>query len=198
MIRTNMIKITIFLFIAVLITSSAISGTFAKYTTSIVSARTVKVASWDIKLNGENWKDVQSFNLFSSANTDDNLINGEKVVAPGMEGTFTFRIKNDSEVQAKYSLHLIETNIHSIPMEYKIEDDAWQIPIDNKITVVENEMLSIGSDTKEIDIRWRWAITGNQSSNFTATQTNTSDTTLGENGEAIVSITASIQAEQIN
>jgi len=200
--RTNkMVKVTLVLLLAAILTSGAVSGTFAKYASESTGSDTARVAKWDVKLNGAAWSDTVNFNLFSytDTNVDVNGVNDDaKVIAPGTEGSFSFTIKNDSEVTAKYSIELTETNANNIPIEYKVGDGEWQVPNEGKITLATDKNLTFGSAAETVTVAWRWAFEGSESTNFKTSQTTDTDNVLGAAGTATVTVAATITAEQVN
>ncbi len=82
------------LLVAVLLTTCAISGTFAKYVTSASSTDTARVAKFGVEIaaNGsmfsEHYDDVNDGNGIATTATGsvDSSVNGEKILAPGTKG----------------------------------------------------------------------------------------------------------------
>lgn len=199
--RNGMMKLAIFLLIVVALSFSTISGTFAKYASSYTKSDSARVAKWDIKLNGEAWSDSVAFNLFTytDTNVDVDGDGTEKVIAPGTTGSFNFSVENDSEVTAEYSIKLAVENPGNIPLEYKVGDSEWTLPNDEGEIEVAGDTLDIGSDAQEVTVQWRWAFEGTDSVNFKQTQTDITDTALGEADTlAEVTVTATINATQVN
>ncbi len=92
------------LFVAVLLSTCAISGTFAKYVTSATANDTARVAKWGIEIATWN-TDNASATLFSADyDTTVTASNGtDLLVAPGTDNTnaATFSIKGTPEVDFK-------------------------------------------------------------------------------------------------
>ncbi|MBQ9011592.1 MAG: hypothetical protein IJ093_02975 [Bacilli bacterium] len=193
--KFNSMRMAAVMFVAVLLTTCTISGTFAKYTSSSTGSDQARVAKWDIKLNNGAWSDTVSFDLFSKTYT--NVSASEKVVAPGTEGEFTFTVKNDSEVTAKYSVDLALTNANNIPLEFSVNGGAYQTPTGNKLTLATDDQLAIGSTAKTVTVAWRWVYEadGNEAAVAAADAT---DTTLGLAGTATVKVDATIVATQVD
>lgn len=194
------LKVALVLLIAVVLTTCTISGTFAKYVSGSTGSDTARVAKWDIKLNGEAWSDTVEFDLFTYTDTNVTTTgaNDEKIIAPGTEGTFEFSVKNDSEVAAKYSIELDVTNNNNIPVEFKVGEGAWAAPTAGKVTLKDDTTLAIGSAADTVTVYWRWAFTGSESTSYTGTQTDATDTALGEAGTATITVNATINAEQVD
>lgn len=85
--KNLMMRMASVLLIAVLMSTCAISGTFAKYVTSDSATDTARVAKWGVTVqaNGETFaKEYKTDDaVFTEANS---VISTDKVVAPGTEG----------------------------------------------------------------------------------------------------------------
>lgn len=108
--KNKMMRLASSLLVAVLITTSTISGTFAKYTTQDSASDTARVAKWGITVQASG----NLFGKFYKATTDDSIVaestnvasNGAidgfiNVVAPGTknEKGFTIAVNGQPEVQ---------------------------------------------------------------------------------------------------
>ena len=92
--RNRMMRIASFLLIAVLATTCAISGTFAKYTTEYEATSSARVAKWDVKLSETSGGSALAsfdFGLFDTikdtAGADEADVNAN-LIAPGTSGSF--------------------------------------------------------------------------------------------------------------
>ena len=186
--KKNTKKIAVLLLVAfVAVGSYFVAGTYAKYTSEISGTGTGTVAKWAWTIGSDTITSAQdvtngfSFDLFKTmkeadtttaeANVDTDLI------APGTGGSFSLAITNDSEVDAEYTVTFTETNTEGIPIEYSTDGQTW-------VTGVSGFNVSsatpINRDaTANITIKWRWAFTGAQSTNYTSSQTDATDTALG-------------------
>ena len=85
--KNVMMRLASFLLVAVLISTSAISGTYAKYVTEGIGTDTARVAKWGVTVtaNGETFAKEYATDdaVFTEANS---VISTEKVVAPGTDG----------------------------------------------------------------------------------------------------------------
>ena len=86
-----MLRVAAVLLVAVMLTTSVISGTFAKYTTSATSEDSARVANWGFERT--NSMDLTNLFLGSYQNVVSN--NGDDVIAPGTEGSTTFAFAYD-------------------------------------------------------------------------------------------------------
>lgn len=118
------------LLLAVVISGYSVSGTYAKYTSSIDLADEARVAKWDIKMGQDS---MNTLNLFESSyfyGDDDHLTvqsiaNAEgkraDVVAPGTHGQYTFALQG--EIETNYTIDLTATGKNTVVLK----DDAGNI-----------------------------------------------------------------------
>lgn len=206
--KNKMMRIASVLLVAVILTTCAISGTFAKYVTSGTGSDSARVAKFGVTVTGtadtfkETYaKDDNGFTL--AANT---VVSTEDVVAPGTSGSmaaFTLAGKPEVAVRVKFegTLELGDKWVDSsaayyCPIEitigsttYKGLDyasaDEFEAAVNNKIASYSkdyeaNTVLStIGADAPVIS--WKWAFEGND---------DVKDTYLGD--QAAVSNAATI------
>ena len=91
--KNRMMRLASLLLVLVLMTTSVISGTFAKYTTSVTSNDSARVAKW-----GFTTASIDFENLFNKAYT--NVADGTDdmaIIAPGTEGEVSFKFENTLE-----------------------------------------------------------------------------------------------------
>ena len=195
--RNRMMRIASFLLIAVLATTCAISGTFAKYTSDFTGESNARVAKWSFTVGTTQMTSsvkTFTFDLFKSVN-DANVAketDGSKpsIIAPGTQGSFVINLTNNSEVTASYKVTLSEENDDQIPIEYSTDGSAWKSLTNfNADQAATNVTMSGG--TASVTIHWRWAFN-------TSDDQNGKDTTLGWNGTATVTTTATIHVEQVD
>ena len=94
--KNRMMRLASVLLVCVLLTTSVISGTFAKYTTSVTSNDKARVAYWGFQ--STNSMDITG--LFSDTYTNVDSVDGADVLAPGTGGSATFSFAWDEEVSA--------------------------------------------------------------------------------------------------
>ncbi len=187
------------LVLAVVVTGYSVSGTYAKYTSTFNGkTSTARVAKWAVSASDLNQSSGASetftFDLFESVN-DSNVKTGtnENIIAPGTTGSFDLVVKNDSEVNAEYTVDYTVDNA-GVPLEFSIDGTNWKTGVDDVATAV---ALGQGA-TATIKIQWRWAFTGDASSQYTATQTDETDTTLGIAGSATPTVSAKVTVSQVD
>lgn len=123
--KNRMMRAASALMVAVLLTTSTISGTFAKYVTTNTATDTARVAKWGVELQvvGNLFGDTYANKAGGNKITNDtdvnatvqsyNIVNGiaaDDVVAPGTENTegFTFSINGKPEVSGQISIDTLE------------------------------------------------------------------------------------------
>lgn len=160
--ENKILKFTGFVMLLAIIAFALVSGTYAKYTSSASGSATATIAKWDIKA-GKTGEEVSitganptvSFDLFDTildaetgeAETD---VVANKI-APGTMGSFELSIKNDSEVNAEYTIQFA-IDQEDLPLEFRINDGDWT----SDLTAIPTTTLNMNeSDIAKVE--WRWA-----------------------------------------
>ncbi len=203
------------LLIAAILTTFAISGTFAKYTTSKTGSDTARVAKW-----GFNTTSISITDLFSTTYT--NVASGDNydVIAPGASGSASFKFELetntkpevaynftvstegsncDSDIQNNESIKWALTTSDAAPEAENSEWGTW--------TALLNEIKGLSGDTsgsKQYEagnapamvdntyyVHWMWAF-GDDNSVSTDTAMGNAATLAG------VTLTITISATQID
>lgn len=181
-----------------LISMSLMGGTLAKYTTTVSGEANATVAKFVFDLNGAKQSTSTSTiainDLFKNSYNDGQVnATDKKVVAPGTSGKQEFKLVNNGEVTIKANnLTITENNTNSIPLQYAITDGAtaptdagdWKNK-DELVLPTFNDLVNNASQT--FYLHWRW----NPNSD------NASDTKLGTEATANVSINVSCTVEQV-
>lgn len=184
-----------------------IAGTYAKYTSEIAGSSTATVAKWKWTIgesvidSAEDATNGYTFNLFNTIK-DSDLTSAETDVAagkiaPGTSGSFDIDITNNSEVNATYAIAFTETNASNVPIEYSSDGTTWVSSVGSLNVTATNIAMNASATTKKV--YWRWAYTDAQSTNYTSSQTDVTDTALGFNANtsaATVQVTATVTVTQ--
>ncbi|MBE6566698.1 MAG: hypothetical protein E7659_06300 [Ruminococcaceae bacterium] len=194
--KNVMMRVASALLVAVLMTTCAISGTFAKYTTSATATDSARVAKWDVKINGStaNNSNTFTFNLFETINDTTGGAEGDinpadgTIIAPGTQGSFEIVLKNDSEVTAEYVIDYTVTNTANIPVVFSLNGTDWKNSID-ELDVTTPVNLAIGATAPTITVHWMWAFEGGNDNH---------DTYLGLDGSATLKVDAKVTVTQVN
>lgn len=175
------------LLVACLATMCFVGGTFAKYTSTATGSDIATVAKWSIEVENEQIavtpNTTIAFNLFDTINDTDNTADetdvDDNLIAPGTAGSFALDIENLSEVNAKYTITLAETNDGGIPLQYSVDGTTWKDSVaELTMTALTDVAIDMndGADTKTI--YWRWVFEGTTEGAH-ADQTDATDTALG-------------------
>ena len=183
--KNRMMRLASILLVCVLLSTSVISGTFAKYTSSATTNDSAKVAKWSVLVNDEDVAGtteksitIDLFNTVLDTKTGeketDIEANDGTLIAPGTKGSFVIELTNSSEVNATYDLVFTVENEDEIPIEFTGLADA------------DDAAIGMG-ETKSVTVEWVWAFEGDD----------VLDTTLGME-EAVIEVTADIVFTQVD
>ena len=122
--KIKTMRIASILLIAVLMTTCAISGTFAKYVTSDTGSDSARVAKWGVQV--EIASDLNLFNetyaVHETELDNDQIVNsvavdttGGNLVAPGTDNSITFTITGAPEVAVRITIDMEVTSDVVIP-----------------------------------------------------------------------------------
>ena len=173
-----------------LVSLSLVSGTWAKYTSTVSGEDSARVAKWAWNYKGANLvSDTVAFDLFETindtGNTADETDVADTLIAPGTAGSFTFSFQNLSEVTAEYTVNYTVTNVNNIPVEFSVDGTTWT----SDLTDI-SDTLAIGSAAKEVTVQWRWE--------FENAYGDAYDTNLGVYGNAEIKVRAEITFVQVD
>ena len=192
--KNTMMRVASALLVAVLLTTCAISGTFAKYVSTSNGSDSARVAKWDIKLEEAAMSQTFTFDLFNTVKdsngtdneTDVKAGDGETIIAPGTSGSFEINLKNDSEVNAKYAIAYTVTNANNIPVQFKIGDSEWT----SDLTTLNASDVAINMGASAaVTVQWRWVYENSADA---------ADTTLGLAGTATITVAADVTVTQVD
>ena len=176
-----------------------IGGVVAKYVSSTTGSSTATVAKWSILVNEKEVavspETTVDFDLFATINEADtttaeaNVTEGK--IAPGTGGSFQLVVENKSEVDAKYTIALAETNANNVPIEYSLDKETWTGDMTAINTAQKDVSIARETGSKTIVVYWRWAFEGDDAA----------DTALGiaaRTAAPTVQIAAMITATQVD
>lgn len=209
--KNRMMRVASALLVAVLLSTCAISGTFAKYVTSGSGSDTARVAKFGVTVTGT----AQTFAKEYAKNDDsfilatNTVVSTEKVVAPGTSGSMAaFTITGTPEVAVRVAftgtLELGDKWVDSgstyyCPIEITVGDttfkgtayasaDEFEAAVNAKIATYTKDYVA-GTDLSGIGanapvISWKWAFEGNN---------DVKDTYLGDQAAAGNAATISLR-----
>lgn len=91
--KNKMMRLASILLVLVLMTSSIVGGTFAKYTTSATSEDSARIANWGFERSNS----MDLTNLFAGTYTNVDSNNDDDVIAPGTSGSASFKFAYDEK-----------------------------------------------------------------------------------------------------
>lgn len=172
--KNRTMKLACVLLALAIMTSCFVGGTFAKYTSTSTAEDSARVAKWSFTVGTTDVAQSSDFifDLFATivdtvdGNTDTELTDTAKVIAPGTKGTCSVVLTNASEVDAEYVVDFSGTDEAGVPLEWSLtgEDGTW---INNITDLDVKANIEIGK-TATITLYWRWVFEGNHTSLGTA------------------------------
>ena len=206
--KNRMMRLASVLLVCVLLTTSVISGTFAKYTTKYTAEDTARVALFKVTAFGttaDATTETVTVDIFDqskiydtkdanyNAGVDDedikNSTNGTAIIAPGSWGTFSFDVKNESEVDVTYTVDYT-VDEKNVPLEWSTDGSTWTDSLSN----VSATELAMETGTATVTIYWRWAFTNTSDE----AARDGSDTALGFAGTAAPSVKIEVTITQVD
>ena len=202
--KNRMMRLASLLLVLVLMTSSVVGGTFAKYTTSVESQDSARVAKWGFEpvamdING----------LFKTV-YDDTVNAPVDVIAPGTSGSaqFAFAYDEANGINAPEVDYTFKVETTGSSCDDSIKNNAniqWKLDSgeygtwDQLITNIENldgtenynagELpAAFGTADNTHTIYWRWVFTTGNASDETDTQMGNADALA--NVKLVIKITA--------
>lgn len=206
--RNTLLRASALLLVATLTTSCFVGGTFAKYVSEGEGLDSARVAKWgvEVEVTGDGFKTTYGKDDTSANISSDTVIssNGDKVVAPGTEGTFGgVKITGTPEVAVKVqttaTVDLSGWNVGSggafyCPLKFTIDkttingldyfsktsggESSFEKAIKDAIEKATSKELAAGADLsevgKDVTYSWEWPFENADS------QDNKLDTALGD------------------
>lgn len=210
--KNRLFILGIFTVMVALVSLSLVSGTWAKYTSTVSGEDLARVAKWDVKFNGvsatgadnETSPQVVTFDLFNTVKdtlggneADVKVGSSETIIAPGTTGSFAINLSNASEVTAQYAISYTAVK-NNIPVQFSLDGTNWKDDITElNVSASDSTKVAIGEAADTITVHWRWAFEGT-TTDAHAGQTDGSDTTLGLTGTATCNVTVKVVWTQVD
>ena len=189
--KNTMMRLAAVLLVVTLLTTCAISGTFAKYVSEATGTQTARVAEWDIQLDGAQmqYTNTLTVDLFETTYQNVASADEDKVIAPGTEGGFDFTFKNDSEVNAEYTLTAEVEMTADIPVLFNIGGEEW-LTAEEFEDAIEAKKVALDMGAKvEVAVQWKWIFEDNRDQ---------ADTALGLKGDDTITVNFALLVEQVD
>lgn len=119
--------------------------------------------------NGKSWNQIKDLSIF-----ENNYFYRENKIAPGVSGSYEFKVENQSEYNMKYIVNIKEKNDYGVNLKYKIKINGQYLnntyqSID-EIDFYQQVLKSFGIDVYTIE--WKWVDSA-------------IDTQIGENADVV-------------
>ncbi|MBR6564758.1 MAG: hypothetical protein IKK71_04915 [Clostridia bacterium] len=146
--KNTMMRIASVLLVVVLLTTSVISGTFAKYVTSDTGSDTARVADWGVyaTVTGNAFKTEYDRTDTSYTNTSTTVVSStdDKLVAPGTNGTFGgLALTGSPEVATRVSFDGTVVDLTG----WTLSDTTYYCPIEFNINGTVIKGIEYNSET---------------------------------------------------
>ena len=190
--KNKMMRVASVLLVAVLLSTCAISGTFAKYTTSDTATDTARVAKWGVTVSATGDDAFATKYDDNASESGTKVVSTTDVVAPGTKGTLasisingTPEVMVDVTVTANLTLTGWEIDGGEYcPIVFKVGEEEIKMEgttittiadlesaVEAKFTEMSQTNVSVGTDlAANISISWEWPYAGED----------TKDTALGD------------------
>ncbi len=184
-----------------IVTSCFVSSTFAKYTSSASGSDTVTVAKWAVKAGAEGSElDISgstqalTFNLFDTIlDTNGNAAEQDVAagkIAPGTKGSFALSVKNESEVNAEYTISFEYDGVQ-LPLTYSIAIDGANKGSSLDGASVGGTLNMTDNTADNVVVTWEWPFEA------VSPNTNAADTSLGV-AHGTAEVTATLVVTQVD
>ena len=156
-----------------------VSGTYAKYTSTMSGKGSASVAKWAWIINNKAFTTTDSvseeftFNPFANikdtAGADETDV-AANLIAPGTSGNITLDIINASEVNAEYKVEFeVTKNTSNIPLEYSLDGQTWVSNIANlNLGTTTPIAIAMGESADQSNLQWRWVFEADRDAADTA------------------------------
>lgn len=192
--KNVMMRVASALLVAVLMTTCAISGTFAKYTSEVTGKDTARVAKWGW---GTNTVTIDLFKDAYDGTVDSN--DGADVIAPGTKNSASIVWNTSFIPEVAYEITFDSTTNTSIPAELEAKLN-WTLSMDGVVTshatfaelVTELQgkkyefAANTANPTINVQIGWEWPFEVNP-------EGNESDTDLGDDIADLAELTIEVK-----
>lgn len=212
--KNRMMRLAAFLLVCVLLTTSVISGTYAKYVSTTTDSDSARVAKWGFGTASIAFEDLFAASYTNvAAGTDDMAI-----IAPGTAGEVTFAFEaTGSAPEVAYKIVVdtdgsgIHTNIENNPnIVWQLDANGYgtwdemlgDIAALSQARVEANALPTNFGKNATHTIYWKWIFDENATNKEANTANNdTMDTNMGNGAvttEQSVTLVVNIKAEQID
>ena len=156
-------RIIAFLLTMCMATACFLSGTVAKYESSADGTGKGDIAKWAFEVNDASITgnsatfDFVLSNTIKEADGVANETDSSNKIAPGTSGTFTIKLKNTSEVSARYTISFADvvTGGAEIPLTYTVNDGTNNLAESTGVFASATNLAA--GDSVTLTVTWVWA-----------------------------------------
>jgi hypothetical protein len=151
--REKLVYSTMIALIIAILSLYIITDVYARYSSTLYGSGNLEIASWSFKVNDS--KEGEQFIL--NIKTTDNITK----ISPNATGTMYITVKNESDVNAKYTISLKETMMDTQEESNAIQlylDDSYseESKIDIKNQSITGKLDTSSHSTKTVTLYWKW------------------------------------------
>lgn len=165
----KLVNFTTLVLLITIVAISLVSGTYAKYTSTVSGTDTAIVARWNVSAGtvetsvdifGESkiydTKGVTDYTAAGIADADVKTAEegNNGIIAPGTWGKFSYVLTNNSDVNATYAI-TYTVDEAGVPLEWSINGTDWTDSLEN----VDATAIAMEGE-KQVDLYWRWEFDG--------------------------------------
>lgn len=170
------------MFVAIL-SLTLVSGTMARYTSTVTGFDTAKIAKWAFTLSDGGTEEsvtedtnYASFNLFNTIldtkDSNDEIDVDDDLLAPGTKGSFKIVVTNNSEVNAEFSITFdskltVDGTEYTtyLPIKFTLKDEGGNIlaestQLSSFNNEIKSEAISMNGAKATYTIEWEWVFEG--------------------------------------
>ena len=226
--KNRMMRLASILLVCVLLTTSVISGTFAKYVTKVSDDDSARVAKWGFTQTSivldDLFKNAYTMDVSSKSSDANSVVSSDStdVIAPGTTGSakfgFAFGGEGNAKPEVDYTF-VVDATTGSVcdakikantNIKWKLDEGKWGT-WDELITAIEaldgDEFFDAGElpsgfnavGNNEHTVSWKWAFDATDNTAFDVTDLDSTDTDMGNMPELDdVTLKITITATQVN
>lgn len=198
--KINFLKLAVYIFVSIVVTSTVISETFAKYKSKYISVDYAAAAAWTFEVQDVDIAEVDTFtvDVFNSSTIlEDNLSaidthaknSGTRnsatvpLIAPGTAGYFDLKLENLSDVNVLCTVTVEEVFSGAAGIEFK-----YKFAADEEFSYNNVKELHMNHSTNQtLRVYWQWPFSNDDSTNDN----------LVRNGTIPCTVTVTVSAKQL-
>lgn len=159
--KNPILKLFLLVVVLTMITSSLVSGTFAKYTTTVSATDTVTVAKWNANFNGKGTASETLTKEFNLLETMSDTGVADDLIAPGTSGSFALGYDTSGSQVARNVTITLDAKTALTDLTYlKFYSDSGMeteiIPADGVLSLIDEDFGPTVEGEGTITVYWEW------------------------------------------